>query len=307
MTSPQTVEDYRRVCPGANARVGGTRAREQGDAQGQPLISVVTAVRNRRETLSRTLDSVLGQSFRSVEHIVVDGASSDGTLDVLQAYGDRIALWISEPDSGLFDAMNRGVSLSRGRYISILTSDDWYDSKAIEAVAATIAATQAEVVYGDHMFVVQDIGMQKRIVATTDLYSGMTLGHAIFASRSVYERLGLYDTRYGYSADLDFALRMQKSGAKFAHVESGAPLLYFSSGGTAEAHLFRASMEAADILRRRAGIWPGTVYGLKGMRRVLSRGVLGLYGAIMGEAAYRRAKGRYYQRAGYVATEHIPH
>jgi GT2 family glycosyltransferase len=299
MTAPSTLEDYRRICPGPNARVGGVRPHEQGT---MPLISVVTAVRNRRETLPRTLDSVLGQRLKDVEHIVVDGASTDGTLDVLKQYDDRIAYWVSEPDGGLFDAMNRGIALARGQYISILNSDDWYDANALSAVANAISATKADVVFGDYMFVVQDIAMQKRIVATTELHTGMSLGHAIFISRGVYERLGVYDTRYRYSADLDFALRMKNDGVKFAHVESAAPLQYFSSGGTAETHLFRASMEASSVLRRRAGLWPGMVYGFKGMRRVLSRGMLGLYGMVLGEAAFRRAKTQYYTRAGYVSS-----
>ena len=292
MNSP-TLTDYTQRVPAAGALSGGTRLPER------PLLSVVTAVLNRKDSLQRTIDSVAGQSFRSVEHVIVDGGSTDGTLDVIRANEKRLAIWSSEPDGGIFDAMNRGVAASRGEYIAILNSDDFYAPDALESVAATIAATNCDVAYGDYMFVVQDIGMEKAITASTELRLGMTIGHAIFIARRVYERLGLYDTRFRYSADLDFALRMLHGGVKFAKVLDGRVLQYFSSGGAAELHLWRASREAASILNAHAGFYHGTVYGLKGLKRVLLRGTQNLNRRIFGEQSYLRAKERYYSAAGY--------
>ena len=303
MTPPPPLEDYRRLIHSPDAVVGGMRGKDSASLNSPaPLISIVTAVRNRRTTLPRTIESVLTQNFNNVEHVIVDGASTDGTVDVLKAYDDRLAFWISEPDGGLFDAMNRGVVLSRGEYIALLNSDDYYAPGALSAVAATIAATQADVVFGDYIFVVDDIGMQKRIAATTQLNTGMSLGHAIFIHRRVYERLGLYDARLRYSADLDFALRMKNGGVTFAHVADGPALQYFSNGGAAEQHLASASWEATRALYREAGFAAGSIYGLKAARRVLSRGLLGIYGAVLGRAAFLRAKARYYRSVGYTAT-----
>ncbi len=295
MNSP-TLTDYTQRVPAAGALRGGTRQPEK------PLLSIVTAVLNRKESLQRTIDSVAGQSFRNVEHVIVDGGSTDGTLDVIRANEKRIAFWSSEPDSGIFDAMNRGVAASRGQYIAILNSDDFYAPEALESVAATIAATNCDVAYGDYMFRVQDIGMEKAISASTELHLGMTIGHAIFIARSVYERLGLYDTRFRYSADLDFALRMLHNGVKFAKVLDGRVLQYFSSGGAAELHLWSATREATSIVRAHAGFYHGSVYGLKGLKRVFLRGAQNLNRRIFGEPSYLRAKERYYAAAGYRKT-----
>ena len=231
--------------------------------------------------------------------MIVDGASTDGTVEVIKSYDDRLAFWVSEPDGGLFDAMNRGVALSRGAYIALLNSDDFYHSNALSAVAATIAATSADVIFGDYIFVVNDVGMQKRIVATADLQTGMNLGHAIFIHRRVYERIGLYDVGLRYSADLNFALRMKSAGMTFVHTPDGPALQYFSNGGASEQHLILASYEATRELFREAGFAAGSIYGLKAVRRVLTRGMLGFYGTLFGRAAFLRAKARYYQSVGY--------
>ena len=301
MNACPTFTDYAQRQPSAAAPQGGARTRGElkTSTPGAPLISVVTAVLNRKETLRRTIDSVAGQSYKNVEHVIVDGGSTDGTLDVIRANDARIGYWVSEPDHGIFDAMNRGVALCRGQYISILNSDDYYRPGAIEAVVQTIAATGCDVAYGDYTFVVADIGMEKPIVADVNLKKGMTIGHAIFIARHVYERLGLYDLRYRYSSDLDFALRMQSGGVKFAKVFDTAPLQYFSSGGAAEQHLWTASREAASALRRHAGIAPATVYALKGLKRVLLRGMQDVNRGVFGEQSYLRVKEWYYRSQGY--------
>ena len=297
----RTLTDYaqRAVSPGALS--GGTRLRgaKFESTSEKPLLSIVTAVLNRKDSLQRTIDSVAGQSYRNVEHVIIDGGSTDGTIDVLRANESRLAYWTSEPDEGIFDAMNRGVATSRGEFIAILNSDDYYAPGALESVVATIATTHCDVAYGDYIFVVQDVGMEKEIVASTELELGMTIGHAIFISRKVYERIGMYDARYRYSADLDFALRMRSDGVKFAKVLDGRALQYFSSGGAAEAHLFSASLEATRVLCARAGIFRGLIYGAKGIKRVILRGAQGLNRAVFGEASYLRAKERYYAAAGY--------
>jgi hypothetical protein len=300
MNACPTFTDYIQRPPHPAALSGGTRTRGETKVSGPdaPLISVVTAVLNRKNSLQRTIDSVAGQNYPNLEHVIVDGGSTDGTLDIIRANDARIAYWNSEPDHGIYDAMNRGLASSRGDYISILNSDDYYRPGAIEAVAKTIVAMHCDVAYGDYTFVVADIGMQKPIVTDLDLKKGMTIGHAIFVARHVYERLGLYDTRYRYSADLDFALRMKNGGVKFAKV-GGAPLQYFSSGGAAETHLVSASLEAAGAIRRQAGSVSAVIYGIKGLKRVVLRGIQNLNRSVFGEHSYLRAKERYYASMGY--------
>ena len=124
---------------------GGTRVQDVGAALPRPLVSVVTIVRNGFKTLPRTLDSVFSQDFPEIEYIVVDGQSTDGTLDVVQQNQNRIALWISEPDLGISDAFNKGIALSRGEIVALLNSDDWYEPGAIRAVVAEMRRTGADI------------------------------------------------------------------------------------------------------------------------------------------------------------------
>ena len=125
-------------------------------------ISVVTVCYNAASTLADALDSVLGQTSTpdapfDLEYIVVDGASTDGTLDVLAPYRDRIATLISEPDQGLYDAMNKGLRAASGDVVAILNADDVYASNTVLAqVARTFQHSEAEAVYGDLNYVATD-------------------------------------------------------------------------------------------------------------------------------------------------------
>ena len=112
------------------------------------LVSVVTVLRNSVATFTRTFDSVSSQDHSSLEYIVVDGGSTDGTLDVLQNNQDRIGLWISEADQGISDAFNKGIALSRGEIIGLINGDDWYEPGAVRAIVAEMQRTGADIACG---------------------------------------------------------------------------------------------------------------------------------------------------------------
>src|SRR5581483_3497952 len=128
---PPALADYPRE-PRVNAAAGGSRTLARRPAAAVP-VSVVTAVRNAAATIARTIASVRAQDFAGIEHIVVDGASGDGTLEVLRSLGRDVALWTSEPDRGISDAFNKGIALARGEIIGILNGDDWYEPGAVAA------------------------------------------------------------------------------------------------------------------------------------------------------------------------------
>ena len=116
--------------------------------ENQPLITVVTVVRNGEKTLEKTILSVINQTYKNVEYIIVDGASTDGTLEVIKKHEDRISYWISEPDKGIYDAMNKGIDLATGDYIALLNSDDWYEKDTCEIIANKINEGRADIYYG---------------------------------------------------------------------------------------------------------------------------------------------------------------
>ena len=95
----------------------------------KPLISIVTVVLNDAKHLEQAIKSVLGQTYDNIEYLIIDGGSTDGTLDIIRKHEKAIDYWVSEPDSGIYDAMNKGVSLATGDLIALLNSDDWYETK----------------------------------------------------------------------------------------------------------------------------------------------------------------------------------
>lgn len=182
-------------------------------------ISVITATYNSGRTIGDTLESVLRQTYKDVELIVVDGASRDDTMDVVRRYEPRFGgrlHWTSEPDRGIYDAMNKGIARATGDVIGILNSDDFYTSDTVlERVAEAMAGGDVDAVYGDIHYV-RD-GDLRRCVR---YYSSrpfrrwmMRLGFmpahpSFYCRREVYERCGTFDTTYRVAADFENLLRL---------------------------------------------------------------------------------------------------
>lgn len=114
----------------------------------QPLVTVITVCYNAREMLLRTMNSVWAQTYKHVEYVIVDGASTDGTLELLEEYGGRIDHWVSESDKGIYDAMNKGVSMAKGKWVIFMNAGDCFaDNHVLENVFSV--PRQADVIYGD--------------------------------------------------------------------------------------------------------------------------------------------------------------
>jgi glycosyltransferase len=189
-------------------------------------ISVITAVYNNRSHIAEAIDSVLAQSHPEVELIVIDGGSTDGTLQVLQGYDDRIAVLVSEPDQGIYDALNKGVKLATGEVVGFLHSDDVFaDADSLARVASGFISEDIDAVYGDLVYVGRDNPQQvvRYWKAGSFSLGGLRQGWmpphpAFYARKSVYDRLGGFDTSYRIAADYDCMLRFLKSGIKVVYV-----------------------------------------------------------------------------------------
>ena len=179
------------------------------------LISVVTAVRNRADTIGAAVASVQGQGHGQVEHVVQDGASTDGTLAAVRAAADARTRLVSEPDSGIYDAINRGIARAQGEVIGLMHSDDLFaDAGVLEAVAAAFADPGVDAVYGDLDYVAAAdttrVIRRWRSGAFTParLAQGWMPPHpTLYLRRRVVAAFGAYDTSYRIAADYDAVLR----------------------------------------------------------------------------------------------------
>ncbi|MDF0601557.1 glycosyltransferase family 2 protein [Psychromarinibacter sp. C21-152] len=190
-------------------------------------ISVVTAVFNRRGTIGQTIDSVKAQTYRDREHIIQDGGSTDGTADVVAERNAPGLVWLSEPDGGIYDAINRGIQRASGDVIGLMHSDDFFaHNEVLDHVAEAFAEPDVDGVYGDLDYV--SAAEPSRIIRRwrsgpydpTRLTKGWMPPHpTLYLKREVFETYGLYDTSYRIAADYDAMLRyLAKGEIKLAYI-----------------------------------------------------------------------------------------
>jgi glycosyltransferase involved in cell wall biosynthesis len=191
-----------------------TEAVAPGEDSRPPLISVITAVRNGERYLAETMESVIAQTYGNWEYLVVDGGSSDGTLDIIRARASKLAYWISEPDAGISDAFNKGIAKAKGDYLLFLNSDDVLaEPDAIATVAtAAVAARMPDLIYGDCLMVSREDLRPLYVVSRDFSPRSFSWGHApphpsLFFHRSYFERYGLYDLTFHVAMDLELLAR----------------------------------------------------------------------------------------------------
>jgi glycosyltransferase involved in cell wall biosynthesis len=181
-------------------------------------ISLVTPVYNSASTLARTMNSVLAQNYPDLEYIIMDGASTDNTKEIVAGYAGKLNIkFISESDKGIYDAMNKGVRLATGDIIGILNSDDFYDkNEVLKTVAEAFADQKTEAVYGDIKYFGTDANKITRYwqageYTETKFNNGWMMPHpTLFVLKSVYDKCGLYNTDLKLAADYEFILRLLK-------------------------------------------------------------------------------------------------
>jgi glycosyltransferase involved in cell wall biosynthesis len=223
-------------------------------------ITVVTAVYNRRETLTQALDSIIAQSYPSVELIVIDGASTDGSLEILERYKQFFGAFISERDDGIYDALNKGIKSATGDVIGFLHADDvLQNTEVLSKVAAIFSDPTVDAVYGDLVYVARNnINHVLRywpggIYNDKSFQRGWMPPHPTFyVRRSIFDRLGGFDTRYRIAADYDLVLRFL-AVEKIHSIYIPEVMVRMRVGGISNQSLksiLRKSLEDFVILRR---------------------------------------------------------
>lgn len=208
------------------------------------FISIITVSYNSEKTISRTIESVLSQNFDNYEYIIIDGLSSDKTVDIVNSYlplfEQKLRL-ISEPDNGIYDAMNKGIKLSKGNYVWLVNADDWIEPNALslifkfhqdnnlkydKLIQGGINIRDFETLELKHRKIVNDGKMFKKY--SSKLQMGI-IHPSIIVPKCIYNKIGLYDDRYYISADVDFAIRCYRNKVNLVCLKS--VLSNMSDGG----------------------------------------------------------------------------
>lgn len=204
-----------------------------------PLVSVVTVTYNlikagRKDNIRQCIESVNNQSYNYIEHLVIDGASSDGTLELLAPYVQSGAIkCYSSPDTGIYEAMNKGAALARGKYIAFLNSDDFYlNSYGIESCVKALENSNADLSYSPVLILNESLPAQSYLYhpKLSNILCRMSICHQSMVCRlDLLKKLGMFRTDLKISADFDFALKSILSGARPVYVKT--PLAAFRTGG----------------------------------------------------------------------------
>ncbi len=178
-------------------------------------ISVVTIVYNDAEGLRKTIQSVIGQEYANLEYIVIDGGSTDGTVEVIKEFSDVIKYWVSEPDEGISDAFNKGVKAATGDWVGLLNADDEYCTGTLNYVGEL--NSHADVLYGKMETLEKGVSTGVYVPNHERLEEDMTICHpATFIRKIAYDKYGVYRKDFRLAMDYELLLRMKVGGAMFS-------------------------------------------------------------------------------------------
>ena len=224
-----------------------------------PVITVITVVRNGAAVIDGCIRSVLEQSVPDLEYIMIDGASTDGTLDIVRGYGGAISCVVSEPDQGLYDAMNKGLRLARGRFVHFLNADDRYATP--DTLRTLLPELDDHFICHAQMIYVLGDG-SRRVLGETfsrrrELQASRLPQPVLFVAKQIYDQVGGFDTRYRIAADYDMVLRLTE---RFPTRFIARPVTVMHAGGVSFMRPGLAFGESMQVARRHgrnkfASIW----------------------------------------------------
>lgn len=244
------------------------------------LVSIITIVRNAENYIERTIKSVLSQSYPRIQYIIIDGASSDHTLAVIDRYRQQLGAIVSEPDAGISDAWNKGLGLANGQVIGLLNAGDEYAADAVAQAVCSLSEGR-DLIYGDTDLVNDGGDVLRTNVGKFSLWyysAGFGFYHpSCFATRELYDRIGGFNTKFRYAMDSDWIARAVAAGARLGHSGVRTRMV---DGGVSVKSRFLAYGEHLQALNN-AGLGPGVLYGsmvmtgLRGLARAAVRGAGG--------------------------------
>lgn len=239
-------------------------------------ISIITSVYNNQQTIQDAIESVLSQTYSNIEYIIVDGGSTDGTVEIIRSYGERITKFVTEPDKGIYDGLNKGIKMATGDVVAFLHSDDIYASNDILVkIRESFWSDDIDGVYGDLVYTPKnDTSKVLRYWKSQPFemkmlkFGWMPAHPTLFLKHSVYKQFGEFDLTFRIAADYDFMLRVLKSGI---NVNYCPEVLYkMRIGGESNKsirNIIQKSREDLRALRKNevGGMW---TLGLKNLSKI---------------------------------------
>ena len=218
-----------------------------------PKISIITVCYQAVGTIEQTIVNVIDQTYSNVEYIIIDGASNDGTVDIIKRYQDQIAYWISEPDTGIYEAMNKGINKASGDYVYFLGADDClFNANCMETISCYLQTSQPDVLCG-RIYVVDDVlgtKMQRltgRPLTCEEVFCGLIAPHQGMFVRSDLMKQYKYNEHYRIAGDYDLFLRLIKDGRSIQYVDE--IVAFYSNGGIGCSRTMPRVYECIDSIR----------------------------------------------------------
>jgi glycosyltransferase involved in cell wall biosynthesis len=217
-----------------------------------PLISIITPVFNGENTIEQTILSVINQTYKNIEYIIIDGGSTDKTIDIIKKYEDKIDYWVSEKDLGLYYAMDKGIRLSNGSIIGNINSDDYYHDEFVfeKVVMLFNEHPEIEVLHGDLKVVDKNNELLKiRKGNHHILNKGMTINHpTVFMKKEVYLNSGGYDLTLKIASDAELMMRLKK--INFIFFNCNFVVSVFTKGGISDRYSIQKKEDAYRIYKK---------------------------------------------------------
>lgn len=188
-------------------------------------VSIITVCYNSESTIESTIKSIVSQTYKDIEYIIVDGNSKDNTMNIIKNYEKYISKWISEPDNGIYDAFNKGIALANGDIIGIVNSDDYLENDSVEKIVnCFLELSDADLVHGNMRIVNENgkflyINKGKKELLKTRFVSMPVCHPTVFVKKSVYDDIGLFDTNYRIAGDYDFILKCIDNKKVFYYID----------------------------------------------------------------------------------------
>ena len=224
-----------------------------------PLISIITVVYNGEKTLEQTIQSVINQTYDNIEYIIIDGGSTDGTISIIKKYSKHINYWVSEADAGLYDAMNKGISLASGELIGMINSDDWYNLDTVSTIVSCLKFNSGKRIFHGDLLIHDKNGKQNLRRFNPSLFKmlnyGVTYNHpTFFVSKEIYKQYS-FNINLVSVSDVQFILEiLLKEKDVFVYINK--VLANFRKGGISSQQTIVSTLKANYTVRKNAGYTP---------------------------------------------------